>query len=77
MTQSNHAEREHWAERARSMTLPCGLFVDGQLQEALSGATLPVFNPATGKELAPMALAGQEDVDRAVAGARGLSARAR
>jgi acyl-CoA reductase-like NAD-dependent aldehyde dehydrogenase len=77
MTQSNHAEREHWAERARSMTLPCGLFVDGQLQEALSDTTLPVFNPATGAVLAQMALAGQIDVDRAVAGARAAFAEGR
>ena len=77
MTQSNHAERERWAERARSMTLPCGLFLDGAMREAHSGITMPVFNPATGKELAPMALAGQEDVDRAVAGARAAFAEGR
>ncbi len=70
MTQATHEDRERWAERARRLTLPCGLFVDGAMCQALSGETLPVYNPATGTVLAQMALAGKEDVDRAVAGAR-------
>lgn len=70
MIQSNREGREHWAERARKVSLPYGLFVDGAMRETHSGESLPVFNPATGTVLTQMAWAGQEDVDRAVAGAR-------
>jgi acyl-CoA reductase-like NAD-dependent aldehyde dehydrogenase len=45
---------------------PKKLLIDGKWVEALSGETFPTYNPATGEELAQVALAGVEDVDRAV-----------
>ncbi|WP_028630974.1 aldehyde dehydrogenase family protein [Metapseudomonas resinovorans] len=47
-----------------------GLLIDGQSRSALSGAEMPVHNPATGEELARVAVAGKADVDLAVAAAR-------
>jgi len=49
---------------------PKGLLIDGRMQDALSGARFPTFSPSTGEEVAQLALAGPEDVDRAVAAAR-------
>ncbi|WP_421546839.1 aldehyde dehydrogenase family protein [Pseudomonas sp. QD4] len=47
-----------------------GLLIDGHSQPALSGAQMPVFNPATGEELTRVAAAAAADVDLAVAAAR-------
>jgi len=47
-----------------------GLFVDGEFEPAKKGRTFPTINPATEEPLAKVALAGQADVDRAVAAAR-------
>src|SRR5690606_18003576 len=47
-----------------------GLLIDGEVRPALSAAEMPLFNPATGEELARVALAGKADVDQAVAAAR-------
>jgi len=38
--------------------------------DAESGKTYPVFNPATGEEIAQVPLGGLADVDKAVAAAR-------
>ena len=46
------------------------LLINGEWVEARSGKTLAVFDPATGSEIARVAEAGAEDVDRAVAAAR-------
>lgn len=43
-----------------------GLHIDGKEQDALSGATLQVENPANGDIVTTVADAGPEDVDRAV-----------
>jgi acyl-CoA reductase-like NAD-dependent aldehyde dehydrogenase len=51
-------------------TGPKKLLINGQWEDALSGETFTVYNPATGEELAQAALAGQDDVDRAVQAAR-------
>ena len=48
-----------------------GLFVGGELVEAASGELRELSEPATGAPLARCALAGEADVDRAVAAARG------
>jgi betaine-aldehyde dehydrogenase len=68
-------------------TLPAGrLFIDGDWRDAASGERFPTVNPSTGKQLAEVAAADAEDVDRAVAAARralddrgwaGMSARER
>jgi acyl-CoA reductase-like NAD-dependent aldehyde dehydrogenase len=47
------------------------LLVDGELRGASSGETFETHNPATGGLLAEVARAGRDDVDAAVAAARG------
>ncbi|HEX7084206.1 MAG TPA: aldehyde dehydrogenase family protein [Gaiellaceae bacterium] len=47
-----------------------GLFVDGELVEPASGELREVREPASGELLARVAMAGEADVDRAVAAAR-------
>ncbi|HEX5483050.1 MAG TPA: aldehyde dehydrogenase family protein [Terriglobia bacterium] len=49
---------------------PGKLFIDGKQEDAASGKTIPVMNPATGEELTTVPDAGAEDVDRAVSAAR-------
>jgi len=45
-------------------------FIDGEHVEPASGRTMPVFNPATGQEIAQAPDSDATDVDRAVAAAR-------
>ena len=47
-----------------------GLFTNGKFGPAADGRQFPTINPATEEPLARVALAGQPDVDRAVAAAR-------
>ena len=47
-----------------------GLFVDGAFTEPASGETLKTVNPATEEVLSEVAVAGPDDVSRAVAAAR-------
>jgi acyl-CoA reductase-like NAD-dependent aldehyde dehydrogenase len=47
-----------------------GLFINGELVEPQSGETRDLTEPATGEALARVAMAGEADVDRAVAAAR-------
>jgi aldehyde dehydrogenase (NAD+)/betaine-aldehyde dehydrogenase len=47
-----------------------GLFIDGEPVEASSGNVSELREPATGAPLARAAMAGNEDIDRAVAAAR-------
>jgi aldehyde dehydrogenase (NAD+) len=49
---------------------PTRLVIGGESCDAASGRTFAVINPATEEELAPVAEAGAEDVDRAVRAAR-------
>jgi succinate-semialdehyde dehydrogenase/glutarate-semialdehyde dehydrogenase len=52
------------------MTYPdTQLFIAGTWQDAADGRTLPVENPATGKEIGRVAHAGRADLDRALAAA--------
>jgi phenylacetaldehyde dehydrogenase len=46
------------------------LFIGGEWVEPRSSARIPVIDPATGREIATVADAGPEDVDRAVKAAR-------
>src|SRR5437870_10482208 len=48
-----------------------GLFIDGETTEPASGEVRDLFEPATGASLGKAAMAGEEDVDRAVDAARG------
>lgn len=53
------------------MTYPnTQLFINGQWQDASDGKTLPVFNPATGLEIARVAHASRVDLDAALAAAQ-------
>ncbi|GAB3763115.1 NAD-dependent succinate-semialdehyde dehydrogenase [Ramlibacter monticola] len=53
------------------MTYPnTQLFINGQWQDAADGRTLPVFNPATGKEIGRVAHAGKADLDKALEAAQ-------
>jgi acyl-CoA reductase-like NAD-dependent aldehyde dehydrogenase len=47
----------------------CGLLIDGSFVDAPGGATMPNSTPATAEMLAHVAVAGAEDVERAVRGA--------
>jgi acyl-CoA reductase-like NAD-dependent aldehyde dehydrogenase len=47
-----------------------GLFIDGELREPASGEIRELREPATGVAIARAAMAGNEDIDRAVAAAR-------
>jgi aldehyde dehydrogenase (NAD+)/betaine-aldehyde dehydrogenase len=47
-----------------------GLFINGELVEAASGELRDLSEPASGEPLARAAMAGEEDVDRAVEAAR-------
>jgi aldehyde dehydrogenase (NAD+) len=49
---------------------PGKLFIDGRNEDAVSGKTIPVMNPATGEQLTTVPDAGAADVDRAVSAAR-------
>lgn len=49
---------------------PKKLMINGEWTDSISGRVFPTFNPATGDELALIALAEQEDVDRAVRAAQ-------
>jgi aldehyde dehydrogenase (NAD+) len=49
---------------------PRDLLIDGRFVPAASGETFATLNPATGAEIAQVALGGAEDVDRAVSAAR-------
>jgi betaine-aldehyde dehydrogenase len=46
-------------------------FIDGEFVDAADGATEEVTNPANGEVIADMPLSGEEDVNRAVAAAKG------
>ncbi len=46
------------------------MFIDGQWRDADSGQTLPVFDPATGEQIARVPAGDERDVDAAVAAAR-------
>jgi aldehyde dehydrogenase (NAD+) len=47
-----------------------GLFIDGQFVDPVDGGSFATVNPATEEVLTEVALAGAQDVDRAVAAAR-------
>ena len=53
------------------MTYPnTQLFINGHWQDAAEGKTLPVVNPATGKEIGRVAHATRTDLDAALAAAQ-------
>ena len=55
---------------ARFLKRPPRLLIGGEWVESRSAATIPVVDPATGRQIAVVADANAADVDRAVAAAR-------
>nr|WP_222623057.1 aldehyde dehydrogenase family protein [Ramlibacter cellulosilyticus] len=55
---------------ATKPTIARQLFINGEFTDALSGETLPTLNPHDNSVIADVALAGREDVDRAVSAAQ-------
>ena len=56
----------------KDISLPTGLFINGEFRKAIAGKTFPVENPATGKEVIQVQEGQAEDVDEAVKTARKL-----
>jgi aldehyde dehydrogenase (NAD+)/phenylacetaldehyde dehydrogenase len=54
-----------------ALNLQTDLFIGGEFVPSASGKRFPTTNPATGEQLAEVAEAGREDLDRAVSAARG------
>lgn len=54
----------------KAISLPTGLFINGEFRPALGGKTFPSENPATGKEILRIQEGQAEDVDEAVKVAR-------
>ncbi len=54
----------------RSVSLPTGLFINGEYRKAQAGKTFPSENPATGEEIVQVQEGQAEDVDEAVRLAR-------
>jgi len=50
---------------------PSKLLINGELRDSATGATFKTFEPARGRDLASVAQGGTDDVDAAVAAARG------
>jgi len=59
-----------WHAASGKLAFEGRAFINGRYTNALSGATRPTHNPATGKLLTAVANCGPEDADLAVAGAR-------
>jgi len=60
----------NWHSAADDLSIEGRAFINGEYTNALSGETRATINPATGEELAEVALCGTEDADLAVRGAR-------
>lgn len=58
------------ATTRKFLAAPPQLLIDGEMVDALSGKTMNVVDPGTGKRISVAAVAGQADVDAAVAAAR-------
>jgi 4-guanidinobutyraldehyde dehydrogenase/NAD-dependent aldehyde dehydrogenase len=62
--------KQGWGAAAAKLEIEARAFIDGQYQDAMSGATRATMNPATGQKIADVANCGVEDADRAVKIAR-------
>ena len=56
-----------WHARAAALRPETRMFIDGDYVAAVSGATFPTINPATGEVIAEVARGNADDVNRAVA----------
>ncbi len=64
------AEPVTLAESVKRKIKPGKLFIDGREEDAASGKTIDVMNPATGERLTTVPDGDAPDIDRAVASAR-------
>src|SRR5690242_6818032 len=64
------AEPVALAESVKKKLKPGKLFIDGREEDAASGKTIDVMNPATGERLTTVPDGDAPDIDRAVAAAR-------
>lgn len=60
----------YWQNKAETIKFSTQAFINGQLQDAKSGDTFEIINPATGRVLASVARCDQQDVDLTVSVAR-------
>ena len=60
----------NWHEKAKTIKPQTKAFINGQFVDALSGKTIPTYNPATGEVIAHIAACDSADVDKAVRVAR-------
>src|ERR1700729_1669345 len=58
------------AEAREFLSRPQQLLIGGERLDAADGATFATLDPSSGREIATVAQAGEEDVERAVAAAR-------
>ncbi len=66
LRQQDHA---FWKSAARQVRIETGLFINGEFHEGMDGHRLHTVNPATGQNIAQLAVATEQDVDQAVASA--------
>ncbi|WP_022885382.1 aldehyde dehydrogenase family protein [Glaciibacter superstes] len=66
----NHTHDDISKATRAFLNAPPQLLIDGVMVDPRSGATMDVIDPGTGKKIAVAAVAGQADVDLAVAAAR-------
>ncbi len=64
------ATAESWAAKARSITLPQQMIIDGSLQSASGGETVDIVSPRDAKIITTVPKGHPDDVDRAVTAAR-------
>ncbi|AHG22283.1 aldehyde dehydrogenase [Chania multitudinisentens RB-25] len=60
----------YWQQRAQALKIENRLFINGRYQQAASGETFAVADPAAQRELVQMARGSQADIDLAVQAAR-------
>jgi acyl-CoA reductase-like NAD-dependent aldehyde dehydrogenase len=70
MTELESPEARDVAALVAELDIRSKAWIDGRPADAASGETFPRINPATGAEIARVAACDEEDVDRAVSGAR-------
>lgn len=61
---------QQWCELANNLEVDGRAFIDGQRTDALSGATKPTLNPATGQVITEVAQCGIDDAEVAIKSAR-------
>ncbi|HPY41750.1 MAG TPA: aldehyde dehydrogenase family protein, partial [Thiolinea sp.] len=66
----SETQNPDWVQRVQQLKLRTQAFINGQFVPALSGATFPTINPATGEITAQIARCDAEDVELAVQAAR-------